>query len=83
MLKKCSKRKGFKGFLLRKDLLTKIKQCDVEISNVLHAFHVRTLFWLFVSIALHISLKVELSLDTRVALIAMRREVRNTLIFNY
>ncbi|KAH9004758.1 hypothetical protein EDB86DRAFT_3072230 [Lactarius hatsudake] len=56
VLKKCSKRKGIKGILLRKDLLTKIKQCDVEISNVLHAFH------------------VELSLDTRVALIAMRRE---------
>jgi len=57
VLKKCSKKKGFRGFLLRKDLLTKIKQCDVELSNVLHAFH------------------AELSLDTRVALIAMRREV--------
>ncbi|KAH9014184.1 hypothetical protein EDB83DRAFT_2321562 [Lactarius deliciosus] len=56
VLKKCSKRKGIKGVLLRKDLLTKIKQCDVEISNVLQAFH------------------AELSLDTRVALIAMRRE---------
>ncbi|KAH9014173.1 hypothetical protein EDB83DRAFT_2680205 [Lactarius deliciosus] len=56
VLKKCSKRKGIKGILLRKDLFTKIKQCDVEISNVLQAFH------------------VELSLDTRVALIAMRRE---------
>ncbi|KAF8258924.1 hypothetical protein EI94DRAFT_1814322 [Lactarius quietus] len=56
VLKKCSKRKGIKGFLLRKDLLTKIKQCDVELSNVLHAF------------------QAELSLDTRVALIAMRRE---------
>ncbi|KAI9451697.1 hypothetical protein BJY52DRAFT_92179 [Lactarius psammicola] len=38
VLKKCSKRKGFNGFLLRKDLLTKIKQCDVELSNVLQAF---------------------------------------------
>ncbi|KAH9169923.1 hypothetical protein EDB89DRAFT_2193136 [Lactarius sanguifluus] len=56
VLKKCSKRRGIKGVLLRKDLLTKIKQCDVEISNVLQAFH------------------AELSLDTRVALIAMRRE---------
>ncbi|KAH9040453.1 hypothetical protein EDB85DRAFT_2140593 [Lactarius pseudohatsudake] len=56
VMKKCSKRKGIKGVLLRKDLLTKIKQCDVEISNVLQAFH------------------AELSLDTRVALIAMRRE---------
>ncbi|KAI9453852.1 hypothetical protein BJY52DRAFT_794436 [Lactarius psammicola] len=37
VLKKCSKR-GFKGFLLRKDLLTKIKQCDGELSNVLQAF---------------------------------------------
>jgi len=56
VLKKCSKRKGIKGILLRKDLLTKIKQCDVELSNVLQAFH------------------AELSLDTRVELIAMRRE---------
>ncbi|KAI9451691.1 hypothetical protein BJY52DRAFT_92123 [Lactarius psammicola] len=56
VLKKCSKRKGIKGILLRKDLLKKIKQCDVELSNVLQAFH------------------AELSLDTRVALIAMRRE---------
>ncbi|KAH9072075.1 hypothetical protein EDB83DRAFT_193762 [Lactarius deliciosus] len=64
VLKKCSKRKGIKGVLLRKDLLTKIKQSDVEISNVLQAFH------------------AELSLDTRVALIAMRREVRGTPILN-
>jgi len=56
VLKKCSKRKGIKRFLLRNDLLTKIKQCDVELSNVLHAFH------------------AELSLDTRIALIALRRE---------
>ncbi|KAF8269811.1 hypothetical protein EI94DRAFT_896519 [Lactarius quietus] len=56
VLKKCSKRKGFKGFLLWKDLLTKIKQCDVELSNVLQAFH------------------AELSLDTRITLIEMRRE---------
>ncbi len=41
MLKKCSKRKGLKGILVRKDLLTKIKQCDVELSNVLQAFQVR------------------------------------------
>ncbi|KAH9169931.1 hypothetical protein EDB89DRAFT_2072594 [Lactarius sanguifluus] len=38
VLEKCSKRKGLKGVLLRKDLLTKIKQCDVELSNVLQAF---------------------------------------------
>ncbi|KAH9040463.1 hypothetical protein EDB85DRAFT_140150 [Lactarius pseudohatsudake] len=38
VLEKCSKRKGLKGILLRKDLLTKIKQCDVELSNVLQAF---------------------------------------------
>ncbi|KAH9040474.1 hypothetical protein EDB85DRAFT_140604 [Lactarius pseudohatsudake] len=57
VLKKCSKRKGIKGVLLRKDLLTKIKQCDVELSSVLQAF------------------QAELSLDTRVALIAIRREV--------
>ncbi|KAH9036951.1 hypothetical protein EDB85DRAFT_672288 [Lactarius pseudohatsudake] len=38
VLKKCSKRKGIKGILLRKDLLTKIRQCDVELSNVLQAF---------------------------------------------
>ncbi|KAH9000346.1 hypothetical protein EDB92DRAFT_492006 [Lactarius akahatsu] len=56
VLKECSKRKGIKRILLRKDLLTKIKQCDVEISNVLQAF------------------QAKLSLDTRVALIAMRRE---------
>ena len=47
MLKKCSKRKGIKGFLLRKDLLTKIKQCDVELSNVLQAFHVSALSFFF------------------------------------
>ncbi|KAH9014190.1 hypothetical protein EDB83DRAFT_280925 [Lactarius deliciosus] len=38
VLEKCSKRKGLKGVLLRKDLLTKIRQCDVELSNVLQAF---------------------------------------------
>ncbi|KAH9008182.1 hypothetical protein EDB83DRAFT_648887 [Lactarius deliciosus] len=38
VLKKCSKRKGIKGILLRKDLLMKIRQCDVELSNVLQAF---------------------------------------------
>ncbi|KAI9443836.1 hypothetical protein H4582DRAFT_1041004 [Lactarius indigo] len=38
VLKRCSKRKGIKGMLLRKDLLTKIRQCDVELSNVLQAF---------------------------------------------
>ncbi|KAF8269822.1 hypothetical protein EI94DRAFT_897032 [Lactarius quietus] len=43
VLKKCSKRKGIKAILLRKDLLTKIKQCDVELSNVLQAFQVRVL----------------------------------------
>ncbi|KAH9014180.1 hypothetical protein EDB83DRAFT_280285 [Lactarius deliciosus] len=56
VLKKCSKKKGLRGMLLRKDLQTKIKQCDVEISNVLQAFHVRALFLTFVSIALHIPL---------------------------
>ncbi|KAI9439180.1 hypothetical protein H4582DRAFT_121855 [Lactarius indigo] len=40
VLKECSKNKGIKGFLLRKDLLTKIKQCDGELSNVLQAFQV-------------------------------------------
>ena len=55
MLKKCSKRKGIKGFLQRKDLLTKIKQCDVELSNVLQAFQVRALFLSFMSIVLYIS----------------------------
>ncbi|KAH9169920.1 hypothetical protein EDB89DRAFT_1382302 [Lactarius sanguifluus] len=43
VLKECSKRKGIKGILLRKDLSTKIKQCDVEISNVLQAFHAKLL----------------------------------------
>ncbi|KAH8989274.1 hypothetical protein EDB92DRAFT_2003758 [Lactarius akahatsu] len=38
VLKKCLKRKGIKGFILRKDLLTNVRQCDVELSNVLHAF---------------------------------------------
>jgi len=38
VLKKCSRKRGFKGLLLRKDLLTKIKQCDGELSNVLQAF---------------------------------------------
>ncbi|KAN0130927.1 hypothetical protein V8E53_011305 [Lactarius tabidus] len=43
VLKKCSRRKGIKGFILRKDLLTKIKQCDVELSNVLQAFQAELL----------------------------------------
>ncbi|KAN0136977.1 hypothetical protein V8E53_005212 [Lactarius tabidus] len=43
VLKKCSKRNGLKGFLLRKDLLTKIKKCDVELSNVLQAFQAELL----------------------------------------
>ena len=43
VLKKCSKRKGFKGFLLRKNLLAKVKQCDGELSNVLQTFQVRLL----------------------------------------
>ncbi|KAH9033003.1 hypothetical protein EDB85DRAFT_1157503 [Lactarius pseudohatsudake] len=38
VLKECSKNKGIKGLLLRKDLLTKIKRCDGELSNVLQAF---------------------------------------------
>ncbi|KAN0132701.1 P-loop containing nucleoside triphosphate hydrolase protein, partial [Lactarius tabidus] len=37
VLKKCAKAKGVKGFLLRNDLLTKVKQCDGELSNVLEA----------------------------------------------
>jgi len=43
VLRECSKRKGIKGFLLRKNLLTKIKQCDVELSNVLQAFQAELL----------------------------------------
>jgi len=43
VLKKCAKRKGIKGVLLRKDLLTRIKQCDVELSNVLQAFQAEML----------------------------------------
>ncbi|KAN0133542.1 hypothetical protein V8E53_008710 [Lactarius tabidus] len=38
VLEQCSKRRGIKGFLLRQDTLTKIKQCDVELSNALQAF---------------------------------------------
>ncbi len=44
MLNECSEKKGtIERLLLRKDLLTKIKQCDGELSNVLQAFQVRTL----------------------------------------
>ncbi|KAH9031013.1 hypothetical protein EDB85DRAFT_1389398 [Lactarius pseudohatsudake] len=43
VLKECSKRKGIIGIFTRKGLLTKIKQCDVELSNVLQAFQVRAL----------------------------------------
>ena len=43
MLKKCARTKGVKGLLLRNDLLTKIKQCDGELSNVLEAVLVRSL----------------------------------------
>ncbi|KAH9051385.1 hypothetical protein EDB83DRAFT_2522174 [Lactarius deliciosus] len=38
VLKDCSRKRGIKGFLLRKDLLTRIKRCDGELSNVLQAF---------------------------------------------
>ena len=44
VFRECSKRKGIKEILLRKGLLSKIKQCDVEFSNVLQAFRVRSLF---------------------------------------
>ncbi|KAI9439190.1 hypothetical protein H4582DRAFT_122204 [Lactarius indigo] len=37
VLKWCSKRKGIKATLLRKDLLTMIKQCHGELSDVLQA----------------------------------------------
>jgi len=37
VLKKCATANSVKGFLLRKNLLTKIKQCDGELSNVLEA----------------------------------------------
>ena len=47
-MKKCAKANGVKGFLLRNDLLTKIKQCDGELSNVLEAVLVRSLFFLCV-----------------------------------
>lgn len=40
ILKDCSRKRGIKGFLLRKDLLTRIKRCDGELSNVLQAFQV-------------------------------------------
>ncbi|KAH9030792.1 hypothetical protein EDB85DRAFT_1403484 [Lactarius pseudohatsudake] len=54
VLKKCSKRKGIKGILQPKDLLTKLKQCDVELSNVLQAFQVRFLL-IPVSFSIYIS----------------------------
>ncbi|KAH9051106.1 hypothetical protein EDB83DRAFT_1321919 [Lactarius deliciosus] len=51
VLKRCSEKKGIiKRLLLRKDLLTKIKQCDGELSNVLQTFLVSALS-LFVSVA--------------------------------
>jgi hypothetical protein len=58
--------------------LTKIKQCDVELSNVLQAFQVRALFLLFVPIALHIYPQAELLLDVRVSLIVVKPEVKGT-----
>ncbi|KAN0135413.1 hypothetical protein V8E53_006692 [Lactarius tabidus] len=61
VLKKCSKRKGIKGFFLRKDLLTRIKQCDVELSNVLQAFQAELL--LDVRVAM-IIVKTEASSDS-------------------
>ncbi|KAH9040447.1 hypothetical protein EDB85DRAFT_139111 [Lactarius pseudohatsudake] len=60
VLKECSKRKGIKGVLLRKDLSTKIKQCDVEISNVLQAFQAKLL--LDVRVAL-IAVRLEAASD--------------------
>ena len=45
VLTKCSRKKGIKRFLLREDLLTRIKQCDVELSYVLQTFQVRALFF--------------------------------------
>ncbi|KAH9162833.1 hypothetical protein EDB89DRAFT_2234530 [Lactarius sanguifluus] len=38
VLKDFPRKRGIKGFLLRKDLLTRIKRCDGELSNVLQAF---------------------------------------------
>lgn len=43
VLKDCSKKKGIGLLLLRKNLLTKIRQCDWELSNVLQAFQVRAI----------------------------------------
>ena len=45
VLKKCAKAKGVKGFLLRNDLLTKIKHCDGELSNVIEAVLVGVYFF--------------------------------------
>ena len=82
MLKKCSKRKGIKGFLQRKDLLTKIKQCDVELSNVLQAFQVRALFCHSCQLCYISPLQAELLLDVRVSLIVVNPEVRGTVMLN-
>lgn len=49
VLKKCAKAKSVKGFLLRNDLLTKIKHCDGELSNMLEAVLVRGYFSLCAS----------------------------------
>ncbi|KAH9051387.1 hypothetical protein EDB83DRAFT_1309191 [Lactarius deliciosus] len=40
ILDSLQRQKGIKRLFLRKDLLTKIKQCDSELSNVLQAFQV-------------------------------------------
>ncbi|KAH9017590.1 hypothetical protein EDB84DRAFT_682843 [Lactarius hengduanensis] len=62
VLKMCSKRKGIRGMLLRKDLLTNIRQCDVELSNVLQAFQV----------------ELGLDIRIAIALIVQRRESQTT-----
>jgi hypothetical protein len=38
VLKKCSRKKGLGRLFLRRNLLTRIRQCDGELSNVLQAF---------------------------------------------
>ncbi|KAF8261555.1 P-loop containing nucleoside triphosphate hydrolase protein, partial [Lactarius quietus] len=40
-LRKCAEVTRFEGFVLRNELLTKIKQCDGDLSNILQAFQAK------------------------------------------
>ena len=88
LTKTCSESRlgRMKRFLRRKNLLTIIKQCDLELARALQAFKFQCLCYgivHYVNFELsHMSSIVEVTLDNRLALIASRQEVQFRLILN-